>query len=50
MEIEGVHFLPLLFLGKLNSNIFIITVEGIYLLDFKELANLQSETLETTSH
>lgn len=50
MEIEVVYFLPSLFLGMLSSNVFITTVEGICLLDIAELANLESETLETEKH
>lgn len=50
MEIKVVCFLPSLFLGMLSSNIFITTVEGIYLLDITELANLESEPLETERH
>lgn len=41
------RFLPSLFLGVLNSNVFITTAGGIYLLDVKELGKLESETLET---
>lgn len=42
-ESAVVHFLPSLFSGVLDCNIFIRTGEGVCLLDVKELANLQSE-------
>lgn len=35
-ESEALHFLPSLCLGVFNRNIFIATVEGIYLPDVKE--------------
>ena len=36
VESKALHFLPSLCLGVFNRNIFITTVEGIYLLDIKE--------------
>lgn len=47
VEMEDECLLSSRFWDTLNSNLFITTVGGIYLLDIKQLTNLKSETLET---
>lgn len=47
VEPEVLQFLPSLFLGLHNCNVFITTVEGIYLLGVREVANLENESPAT---